>query len=69
MLCGEPREFGGSRAGRAREEVVVQVLGEFGAPPAGVLRPEHTSIGRWLGADQVYPLIGRELGPESVGEP
>lgn len=69
MLCGEPREFDGSRAGRAGEEVVVQVLGEFGAPDAGVLRPEHPSIGRRLGADHVYPLIGRELGPEGLGGP
>ncbi len=41
VLCGDPREFGGLRAGRSGEEVVVQVLGELGAPDEGVLRPEH----------------------------
>lgn len=69
VVCGEPWEFGGLSAGRAGEEVVVQVTGKFDAPGAGILGPGHAPARRRLGADQAYPLVGRELGPEGVRGP
>ncbi|WP_420077778.1 hypothetical protein ACOAKG_43740 [Streptomyces sp. JL3001] len=65
---GEAGEVGGLRAGGAGEEVVVQVLGERGARAQARSAPEDASFAGRLGADQVCPLIGCELGPEGVGE-